>query len=204
MLLVATDTSSRSRVHVVAVAKLCLSHGHGHPVTPLYCRMFCQKSSLRRRQRSIHPAQEEASAAGRAVAGCYSAAGGLSIHADCPTRPAPAGAAGAAGAGTGRLHPAEGALTLLQTSASIQSLRAADMPASLEEITVVDHLPDFTEALDIDPPHLVAFTGLQQLRQVTLVETTGPGPWTWAEYDGEGECWSPVPLPQSLQVCTVT
>ena len=77
-------------------------------------------------------------------------------------------------------------------------LRAADLPASLEDFELIMNLADL-EGFDWPgPPNFVAFDSHQNLRRITLA---GFPSWKIGGYSRQRRRWRPALLPRSLEVC---
>ena len=88
-------------------------------------------------------------------------------------------------------------LTLHQTSSSPDSLRAAQLPTSLQELSLKLNLPNVEDAIWESLPRLVAFDRLCSLQRITFA---GFLTWDLSFREGIGR---PLLLPPNLKVCTV-
>ena len=91
------------------------------------------------------------------------------------------------------------ALTLRQTTDSLGRLRAADLPASLVELTLFQDLLDRDDVDQLNPPLFVAFDELRSLRRITLDQYEA---WHLSSTEGEQHSKGPVLLPPSFRVRT--
>ena len=87
------------------------------------------------------------------------------------------------------------ALTLRQTWYGPAELRAKELPPGLEDLTLVMDRAGNVGA-DWEPPRLVAFDRLRNLRRITCVEYR-----SWSIWRRRESRWQLTPLPHSLEVC---
>lgn len=87
------------------------------------------------------------------------------------------------------------ALTLRQTWHGPAELRAKELPPSLEDLTLVMDRAGHVAAA-WEPPRLVAFDRLRNLRRITFVEYR-----SWSIWRRRESRRQPTPLPHSLEVC---
>jgi len=90
-------------------------------------------------------------------------------------------------------------LSLRQTW-HLDVLRAAELPASLEDLQLIMDIPDNTDALinEDPPPFFEAFDRLHSLRRITLTDFRS---WQLHSWDDTESHWHPAPPPPSLEVC---
>jgi len=89
------------------------------------------------------------------------------------------------------------ALTLRQTTESIGRLRAADLPASLVELTLCQDLLDQDDVDQLNPPLFI--DELRSLQRITLDQYCT---WHLRSTEGEQHSKGPVLLPASFRVRT--
>ncbi len=94
------------------------------------------------------------------------------------------------------------ALSLRQNLEAPRILHAAQLPASIEELTLIGDavLNEFTNDPYI-PPTLVGFRSLHSLRRITLMHYHE---WRWGVADAAEAQQVPGHLPPSLEVCYLT
>ena len=94
------------------------------------------------------------------------------------------------------------ALTLRQTLESPELLRAANLPASLEEMTLLLSAPVmkvFADPFASCPPLFVGFERLRNLRRITIENYFF---WELSSWDDEAQSDGPAMFPPSLEVRT--
>jgi len=89
------------------------------------------------------------------------------------------------------------ALTLRQTWHGPAELRAKELPPTLEDLTLVMDRAGHVAAA-WEPPRLVAFDRLRNLRRITFVEYR-----SWSIWRRRESRRQPTPLPHSLEVCAL-
>ena len=87
-------------------------------------------------------------------------------------------------------------LTLRQAS-EMRALPSTLLPASLEDLTLISHLPTAWHGLGDRPPHFTNCDRLRRLRRITLAEFAH---WSLASPGGGHGERHPAPFPQSLEV----